>query len=74
MLDMTQMSDGDARHDAARDAADALADEVVPDAEILAAVHDGLRAVPTGSPASWFDVPSQRRRPPSSTLSTRRQR
>ena len=59
---MTDMPEPDARHDAARAAAEALADNVVPDAEILAAVQDGLLSVPAGSPSSWFDVPSQRSR------------
>ena len=69
---MTEMPDGDARRDAARAAADALADDVVPDAGILAAVQDGLLSVPAGSPTSWFDVPSQRSRLQPGNLSPRR--
>jgi hypothetical protein len=69
---MTEMPDPDARHDAARAAAEALTDNVVPDAEILEAVQDGLLSVPAGSPNSWFDVPSQRTRRVTSTLAARR--
>ena len=69
---MTEMPNHDARRDAARAAAEALADNAVPDAGILAAVQDGLLAVPAGSPSSWFDVPSQRSRLQPGTLSPRR--
>ena len=69
---MTQTPDHDARHAAARAAAEALADDVAPDARILAAVQDGLLSVPAGSPTSWFDVPSQRSRLRTSTLTSRR--
>jgi len=69
---MTELPDPDARRDAARAAAEALADNAVPDAQILAAVQDGLLSVPAGSPSSWFDVPSQRSRVRSGTLVTRR--
>ena len=70
---MTEMPDDDARRDAERAAAEALADNVVPDARILAAVQDGLLSVPAGSPNSWFDVPSQRNRLQPGTLVPRRQ-
>ncbi|WP_456824940.1 hypothetical protein [Cellulomonas sp. P5_E12] len=70
---MTEMPDDDARRDAERAAAEALADNVVPDARILAAVQDGLLSVPAGSPNSWFDVPSQRSRMQPGTLFPRRQ-
>jgi len=69
---MTDKPDSDARRDAARAAAEALADDVVPDAETLKAVQDGLLSVPAGSPSSWFDVPSQRGRRHSNTLAPRR--
>ncbi|KQT01947.1 hypothetical protein [Cellulomonas sp. Leaf395] len=69
---MTDKPDSDARRDAARAAAEALADDVVPDAETLKAVQDGLLSVPAGSPSSWFDVPSQRSRRHSNTLAPRR--
>jgi len=69
---MTELPDDDVRHDAARAAAEALADNAVPDAQILAAVQDGLLSVPAGSPSAWFDVPSQRSRMRSGTLVTRR--
>lgn len=69
---MTDKPDSDARRDAARAAAEALADNVVPDAEILEAVQDGLLSVPAGSPSSWFDVPSQRSRMHTSALAPRR--
>ena len=70
---MTEMPDDDARRDAERAAAEALADNAVPDARILAAVQDGLLSVPAGSPNSWFDVPSQRSRMQPGTLFPRRQ-
>ena len=69
---MTEMPDPDVRLDAAREAAEALTDNVVPDAEILEAVQVGLLSVPAGSPNSWFDVPSQRSRMRSSNLVPRR--
>ncbi|WP_456844914.1 hypothetical protein [Cellulomonas sp. P5_C6] len=69
---MTEIPDHDARRDAVRAAAEALTDNVVPDAGILAAVQDGLLSVPAGSPNSWFDVPSQRSRMQTGTLSPRR--
>jgi len=69
---MTDKPDSDARRDAARAAAEALADDVVPDAETLKAVQDGLLSVPAGSPSSWFDVPSQRGRRHPNTLAPRR--
>ncbi|MDQ0372496.1 hypothetical protein [Cellulomonas humilata] len=69
---MTDKPDSDVRRDAARAAAEALADNVVPDAEILEAVQHGLLSVPAGSPNSWFDVPSQRSRMHTSTLAPRR--
>ncbi|MBO3085305.1 hypothetical protein [Cellulomonas fengjieae] len=64
----------DPGHDPARAAAAAMADDIAPDAEILAAVQDGLLSVPAGSPTSWFDVPSQRTRLRSNTLAARRRR
>jgi hypothetical protein len=69
---MTDKPDSDARRDAARAAAEALADNVVPDVEILEAVQDGLLTVMAGSPNSWFDVPSQRSRMRTNTLASRR--
>jgi len=69
---MTQMPDHDSRRDAVRAAAEALTDNVPPDAGILAAVQDGLLSVPAGSPTSWFDVPSQRGRTQAGTLAPRR--
>jgi hypothetical protein len=69
---MTELPDHDVRRDAARAAADALADDVVPDVEILAAVQDGLLSVPAGSPSAWFDVPSQRSRLRTGNLGSRR--
>ena len=69
---MTDKPFPDARRDAARAAAEALADNVVPDAEILEAVQHGLLSVPAGSPSSWFDVPSQRSRMHASNLASRR--
>lgn len=69
---MTEMPDDDARRDAERAAAEALADNVAPDARTLAAVQDGLLSVPAGSPTSWFDVPSQRSRMQSGNLFPRR--
>jgi hypothetical protein len=71
---MTEMPDHDVRHDAAREAAEALTDNVVPDAEILEAVQIGLLSVPAGAPNSWFDVPSQRSRVRTSGLHPRRPR
>ncbi len=47
--------------------ADALRATQPPTAEILLAVHDGLRDVPAGSPTAWFEVPSQRGRIPRPT-------
>lgn len=69
---MTEMPDDDVRRAAARAAAEALADDVVPDVVILEAVQDGLLSVSAGSPTSWFDVPSQRNRMQTGTLTTRR--
>ncbi|NUU17150.1 hypothetical protein HP550_07795 [Cellulomonas humilata] len=69
---MTEMPDPDVRRDAERAAAEALTDNVVPDAEILEAVQVGLLSVPAGSPNSWFDVPSQRSRVRSTHLAPRR--
>jgi len=43
-----------------------------PDAQVLAAVQDGLLRVPAGSPSGWFDVPGQRSRVARGTLSARR--
>lgn len=63
----------DGRHDDVRAAAEALAGTAEPDVEILAAVHDGLRLVPAGSPTSWFDVPSQKRGRDDGSLGTRRE-
>ena len=57
---MTDLPEPEDRDDAVRGAREALVGPAVPDAEILAAVQDGLKAVPAGSPTSWFDVPSQR--------------
>ncbi|MEZ0446477.1 hypothetical protein [Cellulomonas sp. ICMP 17802] len=69
---MTEMPDPDARRDAVRAAAEALTDNVAPDAGVLAAVQDGLLSVPAGSPTSWFDVPSQRSRMQTGNLAPRR--
>ena len=69
---MIEMPDDDVRRAAARAAAEALADDVVPDAVVLEAVQHGLLSVPAGSPTSWFDVPSQRGRLQTGTLATRR--
>lgn len=62
----------DGRHDDVRAAADALTGTPAPDVDILAAVQDGLRLVPAGSPTSWFDVPQQRRGRDDNTLGGRR--
>jgi hypothetical protein len=59
---MTDLPEPHDRDDAVRGAREALAGSAAPDAATLAAVRDGLRAVPAGSPNSWFDVPSQRLR------------
>ncbi|GHS85948.1 hypothetical protein AGMMS50218_04760 [Actinomycetota bacterium] len=48
-------------------AAEALRAAQPPTAEILAAVHNGLRDVPAGSPTTWFEVPQQRGRTPRPT-------
>lgn len=57
---MIDVPDPQDRADAARAAREALTGSVQPDAGLLAAVQDGLLAVPAGSPTSWFDVPTQR--------------
>jgi hypothetical protein len=71
---MTDTPDHDTPHAVARAAAEALADDAVPDATVLEAVQHGLLSVPAGSPTSWFDVPSQRGCVHGSTLATRRTR
>ena len=54
---------GPDRDEAGREALDALAGSTTtPDPEILAAVQEGLMAVPAGSPSAWFEVPRQRTR------------
>ena len=70
---MAGVLEPDGRHDDVRVAAEALTGTAEPDVEILAAVHDGLRLVPAGSPTSWFDVPSQRRGRDDSSFGTRRE-
>ena len=69
---MSDTPDHDARRAVARAAAEALADDVVPDASVLEAVQHGLLSVPAGSPTSWFDVPSQRGRLHGTSLAPRR--
>lgn len=69
---MTDTHDPDGRLDAVRAAAAALSDPTAVDAEVLAAVHDGLREVQAGSPTSWFDVPTQRSRVRHGHLTPRR--
>jgi hypothetical protein len=59
---MTDTPDAQGRLDAVQAAAAAMSDPSTVDAEVLAAVQDGLRDVPAGSPTSWFDVPTQRSR------------
>lgn len=55
-----------------RAASEASTGTTAPDAEILAAVHDGLQLVPAGSPMSWFGVPTQRYGRDDNTLGGRR--
>jgi hypothetical protein len=69
---MADVFDPDAPHEDVRAAAEALTGSTEPDAHILAAVQDGLRLVPAGSPTAWFDVPSQRRGRDDSSLGGRR--
>jgi hypothetical protein len=72
---MSEMPEPEGRLDAIRAAEDALRVPADPDAQILAAVREGLDAVPAGSPNSWFDVPTQRNRTrPAGTLNNRRTR
>jgi len=72
---MSEMPEPEGRLDAIRAAEDALRVPADPDAQILAAVREGLDAVPAGSPNSWFDVPTQRNRArPAGTLNNRRTR
>jgi hypothetical protein len=64
---------GPDRDEAGREALDALAGSTTtPDPEILAAVQQGLMAVPAGSPSAWFEVPRQRSRTRPANLTTRR--
>ena len=59
--------------EAGRDALEAIAGSTpMPDPEILAAVQEGLMAVPAGSPTAWFEVPRQRSRVRPANLSARR--
>jgi len=61
---MTDVPDSARRPSPDRDVQSVLRGESVADAtdaEVLAAVQDGLLSVPTGSATSWFDVPNQRR-------------
>ena len=67
------MSDGPDRRHAERQALEALAgSNPMPDAQILAAVQQGLESVPVGSPSAWYEVPRARRATSATTLSTRR--
>ena len=68
------MTTGPDRDDAAREAIDAFhaPSPTPPDVEILAAVQHGLESVPTGTPGSWSEVPSQRRRTPPGEMVARR--
>ena len=64
---------GPDRDEAGREALEALAGSTTsPDPEILAAVQQGLLAVPAGSPSAWFEVPRQRARTRASNLTSRR--
>ncbi|WP_258725350.1 hypothetical protein [Cellulomonas sp. NS3] len=64
---------GPDRDEAGREVLDALAGSTTtPDPEILAAVQEGLMAVPAGSPSAWFEVPRQRTRTRPANLTTRR--
>lgn len=65
---MVDQREGDGRHDVVRAAQDAWESADAPDPSVLAAVQDGLLAVPAGSPTAWFGVPrprpSREQRPP----------
>ncbi len=74
MPGMTDTTDPDARLDAVRGAAAAMSTPSTVDAEVLAAVQDGLLGVQAGSPTSWFDVPTQRSRLRPGHLTPRRRR
>lgn len=64
---------GPDRDEAGREALDALAGSTTtPDPEVLAAVQQGLLAVPAGSPSAWFEVPRQRTRTRAPNLTPRR--
>lgn len=69
---MIDETDPDGRLDAVRGAAAAMSQPSTVDAEVLAAVQDGLRGVQAGSPSSWFDVPTQRNRLRNAHLTPRR--
>jgi hypothetical protein len=74
MTGMTDTTDPDGRLDAVRGAAAAMSTPSDVDAEVLAAVQDGLLGVGAGSPTSWFDVPTQRSRLRPGHLTPRRRR
>ena len=58
---MTEHADQDARHAAVREARDAWLSPGDHDQMVLAAVQDGLLAVPVSAPmTSWFGLPHQR--------------
>ncbi len=58
---MTEPAEQDGRHDAVRAAHDAWWTAEEADPQVLAAVQDGLLAVPVITPASsWFGLPHQR--------------
>jgi hypothetical protein len=69
---MADLPDPNDRAAAVRGAREALVGPAAFDASILAAVQEGLLAVPAGAPGSWFDVPSQRSRRRPHELTSRR--
>ncbi|WP_028051175.1 hypothetical protein [Cellulomonas sp. URHD0024] len=69
---MADAIEPDRRHDDVLAAAEAFTGTALPGPEILAAVEDGLRLVPAGSPTGWFDVPSQRQGRDDNSLGGRR--
>jgi len=67
------MTDGPDGSDAELEAIAALAGpSPLPDAQILAAVQEGLESVVAGAPNAWFEVPRQRNPAQPKSLTTRR--
>lgn len=72
---MTERTEPDTRRAAVRAAHEAWLSAGDPDPHVLAAVQDGLRAVPVMAPtSSWFGLPHQRTSRETTTTLLRRRR